>query len=184
MSLLFDLALVIIGTVLLLYGADWFLDGVRDLSRALGISMFVLGIVLVGLEPEEMLASALASGRGASELALGNVIGTNVTIVTLALGLSVLLSPIIVVRWIRRQALIATLVSLVPIALLFTGLVTRIEGVLLLLLFVGYTLLLVRTDRGAVERLMAAEDDDDDDNDDDEGEQHGQRRGGNWRRIA
>lgn len=185
MSLLFDLALMTVGTVLLLYGADWFLDGVRDLSRALGISMFVLGIVLVGLEPEEMLASALASGRGASELALGNVIGTNVTIVTLALGLSALISPIIMQRGIRRQALIATLVSLVPIALLFTGVVSRLEGALLLVLFIGYTFFLVRTDRAALERIMAAEDDDDDDDDDDEvqPEQPEQRRGANWRAI-
>src|SRR5947207_10367416 len=115
MTLLFDLVLMVVGTILLLYGADWFLDGVRDLSRALGISMTVLGIVLVGLEPEEMLASALASGRGVPELALGNVIGTNVTIVTCALGLSALLSPLILDRQIRRQALIATLVSLLPI---------------------------------------------------------------------
>src|SRR5438874_304224 len=166
MLLLFDLALSVVGTVMLLYGADWFLDGVRDLSRALGISMLVLGIVLVGLEPEEMLASALASGRGAPALALGNVIGTNVTIVTCALGLSALLMPLVLERRIRRQALIATLVSLVPLALLLTGTVTRIEGLFLLLLFVGYTFLLVRTDRAALERMMAAEDDDDDDDDD------------------
>jgi len=48
----------------------------------------VLGVVLAGLEPEEMLTTALASARGAPSLAEGLVIGTNVTMVTAALGLS------------------------------------------------------------------------------------------------
>ena len=95
LSLLIDLGLLVVGTVLLLLGADWFMDGVRDLARSLGMSALVLGVILAGLEPEEMLTAALASGRGAPALAVGNVIGTNVTIVTLALGLSALIFPLV-----------------------------------------------------------------------------------------
>jgi cation:H+ antiporter len=68
-------------------------------------------------------------------------------------------------RSVRRQALIATLVSVLPIVLLFLGIVTQLEGVLRLVVFVGYTLFLFRTDQEAVKRMAASEEDDDDDDD-------------------
>ncbi|HEX6556647.1 MAG TPA: sodium:calcium antiporter [Ktedonobacteraceae bacterium] len=169
------LILLLIGTVLLVFGADWFLDGAGDLARALGVSALVLGVLLVGLEPEEMLTAAIASGRSAPALAVGNVIGTNVTIVTVALGLSALIYPMVIDRSVRRQALIATLVSVIPVVLLFLGAVTQLEGVLLLVVFVGYTLFLFRTDREAVKRMAESEADDDDDDDNDQ-EKHSRPR--------
>jgi len=157
--ILIDFGLLVLGAVLLLLGADWFMDGVRDMARAFGMSALVLGVLIAGLEPEEMLTAALASARGAPALAVGNVIGTNVTIVTFALGLSALLFPIALDLKIRRQALIATGVSLLPIALLFFGYVSRIEGAILLAIFVGYTVVLLRTDRKAIERIEESEKD-------------------------
>ena len=173
--LLLALILLLIGTVLLVVGADWFLDGASDLARALGISALVLGVLLAGLEPEEMLTAAIASARGAPTLAVGNVIGTNVTIVTAALGLSALIFPMVIDRSVRRQALIATLVSVIPIVLLFLGMVSQLEGGLLLVVFVGYTLFLFRTDREAVKRMAASEADDDDDDEGDR-ERHSRPR--------
>lgn len=163
LPLLITLTLLIVGTLLLLWGADWFLDGVGDLARTFGMSALVLGVILAGLEPEEMLTAAIASARGAPMLAVGNVIGTNVTIVTFALGLSALISPMVIDQSTRRQAIIATLVSIIPIVLLFLGIVTQLAGALLLLLFAGYTIFLFRTDREAVKRLAASEADADDD---------------------
>src|SRR6266566_9434144 len=166
------LGLLVVGTLLLVLGADWFLDGVGDLARTLGVSALVLGVVLAGLEPEEMLTAAIASARGAPTLAVGNVIGTNVTIVTVALGLSALIFPLVNDQSVRRQALIATLVSIIPIVLLFLGEVTQLEGVFLLVVFVGYTLFLFRTDREAIKRMAEVEADDDDDDGDQEKHSH------------
>ena len=163
MALLFALGLLLIGTLLLVMGADWFLDGAGYLARDLGVSALVIGVLLAGLEPEEMLTAAIASARGAPTLAIGNVIGTNVTIMTLALGLSALIFPLTIVQSVRRQALIATLVSIIPVLLLFLGVVTQREGVLLLLVFVGYTIFLFRTDREASKRLVESEVDGDGD---------------------
>src|SRR6266496_3710269 len=165
LPLLLALGLLLIGAALLVVGADWFLDGAGDLARTLGVSALVLGVLLAGLEPEEMLTAAIASARGAPTLAVGNVIGTNVTIVTAALGLSALIFPMVIDRSVRRQALIATLVSILPVVLLFFGVVTQGEGVLLLVVFVGYTFFLFRTDQEAVKRLAASEGDDEDDED-------------------
>src|SRR6266571_7267775 len=163
LSFLLATLLLVVGTGLLLAGADWFVDGSGDLARALGMSALVVGVLLAGLEPEEMLTAAIASARGAPALAVGNVIGTNVTIVTAALGLSAIISPMVIDRSVRRQALIATLVSVIPVVLLFLGVVTQLEGVLLLVVFVGYTAFLFRTDREAMKRMTERDDDDDDD---------------------
>ena len=170
-ALIIALFLMVVGTGLLLFGADWFLDGAGDLALTLGMSALVLGVLLAGLEPEEMLTAAIASARGAPALAVGNVVGTNVTIVTAALGLSALLFPMVIDRSVRRQAVIATLVSALPMVLLFLGTVTQLEGALLLVVFVGYTFLLFRTDRDAVKRMAEQPDGDDDDDDKSDGDQ-------------
>lgn len=175
LALLFALVLLGIGTLLLVVGADWFLDGVADLARILGVSALLLGVVLAGLEPEEMLTAAIASARGAPALAVGNIIGTNVTIVTVALGLSALIAPMVIDRPVRRQALIATGVSILPVAFLLLGEVSRLEGALLLAVFVGYTIFLFRVDRDAIKRMEALEADDDDDNGEDQ-EEHNRPR--------
>lgn len=173
LALLFALILLGVGTLLLVLGADWFFDGAADLARILGVSALVLGVILAGLEPEEMLTAAIASSRGAPALAVGNVIGTNVTILTVALGLSAFVTPMVIDRSVRRQALIATGVSILPIVFLLLRDVSRPEGVLLLAAFIGYTIFLFRVDRDAIKRLETLEADDDDDGDEDEdGEQH------------
>src|SRR5215469_1430790 len=162
-TVLFALGLLAGGTLLLIKGADWFVDGAGDLARALGISVLVLGVLLAGLEPEEMLTAAIASARGASTLAVGNVIGTNVTMLTAALGLSALIFPMVISIHVQRQALLATLVSVLPVVLLLFGVVTQLEGVLLLVVFVGYTIFLFQTDREAIKRMAEVDEDDDDD---------------------
>jgi cation:H+ antiporter len=157
MALVIALALLLGGITALVKGADWFTDGAGDLASALGVSALFIGIVLAGLEPEEMLTAAIASGRGAAGLAIGNVIGTNVTIILLALGFAAVLAPIYLAKNVRSQAIIATLASLPPIVLLFFGTVSRLAGLILLALFVGYTLLLLRVDRQALARHEAME---------------------------
>ncbi len=161
-SILFALCLLILGTTLLFFGADWFLDGTSDLARLLKVSTLVLGVLLAGLEPEEMLTAAIASARGAPDLAVGNIIGTNITISTVALGLSALVFPLSINRNVRRQALITTLISIVPVALLLSGSINQLEGLFLLLVFIGSTIFLILTDREAFNHLIKSENDDDD----------------------
>jgi cation:H+ antiporter len=163
MFIILFLVLMAFGTILLLSGADWFLDSIRDMSRLSGLSALVLGIILVGLEPEEMLVSALASWRGNTDLALSNVLGTNITVVTCALGIAAIITPLSVPRILRRQALLATVVSLVPLIMLLFGNVSRWEGLLLLVLFAIYTFVLVRMDRNVLQQAVEEDDDDDDD---------------------
>jgi len=164
-ALIIDVGWLAVGTALLLVGADWFLDGAGDLARSLGVSALVLGVLLAGLEPEEMLTAAIASARDAPALAVGNVIGTNITIATAALGLSALIFPTVIDPSVRQQAVIAMLVSVIPMVLLFLGMVTQLAGGFLLIVFVGYTIFLFGTDQEAVKRIHTSEADDDDDDD-------------------
>jgi cation:H+ antiporter len=157
LMLVVALALLVGGAGLLLKGADWFTDGSTNLARALGVSALFVGIVLAGLEPEEMLTAAIASGRGAGDLALGDIVGTNTTIVLAALGLAAVIWPLTIDRGVRAQAMIATLASIPPILLLSAGVISRLEGALLLLLFAVYTVVLLRVDRQALARQAAAE---------------------------
>ena len=164
-ALIIDVGWLAIGTALLLVGADWFSGwGGRSCPLAC-VSALVLGVLLAGLEPEEMLTAAIVSARGAPALAVGNVIGTNVTITTAALGLSTLIFPTVINPSVRRQAVIATLVSIIPMVLLLLGMVTQFAGIFLLIVFVGYTIFLFKTDQEAVKRIHASKADDDDDDD-------------------
>ncbi len=157
MNILIGLIFCILGTFLLVKGADWFMDGVRDLAPVLGISAVALGILLASLEPEEMLTAGIASFRGTPTLAVGNVLGTNIVITTLALGVSALIFPLQIGRAIRRQAIIATLVSIIPIVLLLTGFITRLEGLVMLVLFGAYTFALLRYDPDILRQREALE---------------------------
>jgi cation:H+ antiporter len=87
---------------------------------------------------------------------------------------------------VRRQALLATVVSIPPVALLIYGYISRLAGALLLLLFVVYTIVLLRIDREAVtrvEQLEELEDDDDDDDDDDDNDVSN-KRSARWKPAA
>src|SRR5581483_11642444 len=107
-----------------------------------------------------MLTAAIASARGSSMLAINNVVGVNVTIITCALGLAALLRPITLDKAVRGQALLATLISLLPIALLFYGAVNRLAGLGLLALFALYTFFLWRQDRASIVHTGELDDDD------------------------
>ncbi len=136
-ALLAALALIVAGGALLLKGADWFVDGASDSARILGVSALVIGVIVAGFEPEEILTAAIASGRGAPALALGDVIGTNITVVTLALGLSAALAPISVTPAILRQIPAWLVAALAAVAALALGTVSRPVGIGLLAIFAG-----------------------------------------------
>lgn len=154
MTILFAVLLLMSGTILLLWGADWFIDGVRHLARKLGVSTLLLAIILVGLEPEEMLTAAVASAMGTGHLAVGNVIGTNVTIITLALGLSAALVPMKFAKNMHRQALLTGAAALIPIIFLLFGSIDRLIGFLLLALYAGYIYTLWRTDHQTMQAVL------------------------------
>lgn len=96
MSVLYAVLLLVAGSVFLYYGAEYLVRGAVMLSQKAGISPLVIGLTVVafGTSMPEMVVSASAAWRGNPDIALGNIIGSNICNVGLILGLSALISPL------------------------------------------------------------------------------------------
>jgi len=138
-----DIALFAAGLVALYFGAEWLVGGASRLATSYGISPVVVGLTIVafGTSAPELVVSGLASLRDAGDIAVGNVVGSNIANVALILGISAIIRPIAVKR--------GLMVRDVPIMIGFSALfllvasnlvISRVEGVLLLGLFLLYML--------------------------------------------
>jgi cation:H+ antiporter len=147
--------LVIGGLVVLVIAARLLVGGASDIARALGVSELVIGltIVAVGTSLPELVTSVVASLRGQRDIAVGNVVGSNLFNILAVLGLGTLVAPhgIAVADQVIRLDLpimIATAVACAPI--FFTGgRISRLEGGLFLFYFVAYTTYVVMGATGA-----------------------------------
>ncbi len=146
--------LILLGLGLLVVGAEVMTSSAGTLARGLGISPMVVGltVISIGTSMPELAVGIDAARQGSPELAVGNIVGTNLVNLLLILGLSALIAPVVLDRFAVRRDLPAMVVSaLLLVALAADGLLSRWEGLLLCLLAVGYTLLVLRTARsGAV----------------------------------
>ncbi|TCP62999.1 cation:H+ antiporter [Rhodovulum bhavnagarense] len=139
--MLHDLALVAAGLVLLFLGGEGLVRGAVAIAERLGISKLLIGLVIVGFGTSmpELLVSVNAALGGASEIALGNVVGSNIANALLIVGVAAVIAPII--GWERtavREALVATVVALAAFALVKGAVITRIEGIAMLVVLAGY----------------------------------------------
>ena len=138
------------GLALLIAGGELLVRGASALARRLRIPPLVIGLTVVafGTSAPELAVSVRSALRQQADLALGNVVGSNVFNVLLILGLSALLKPLVVERsMVRREVPIMIAVSLVPLGLGLDGRLGRPEGWLLVAGLVGYTLLQIRSVR-------------------------------------
>lgn len=130
----------VIGLALLIWSADRFVSGAAVVSRYLGMPPLLIGMVVVGFgtSAPEMTVSALAASAGSPGLALGNAYGSNITNIALVLGLVALFKPITVQSGVLRLELpVLVLVTLFAGILLLNGFLSRLDGLLLLLVFVA-----------------------------------------------
>ena len=122
----------------IVWGAETFAEHLTDASARLGVSTFALALLLAGAEPEELATSVTAALRGVPAIAYGDVIGTNVAMCTVALGLGALIAPLPFGPRVRRYALLALPVGLVAVVLVWDGHLGRPEGALLVGLYAAY----------------------------------------------
>jgi cation:H+ antiporter len=120
-----------LGAVMLVGGAELFAENVASAARRVGLTALALGVLLAGAEPEEALTAGIASGRGHPQLAVGDAIGANLVILTLALGLAAVFTPLPVSRRVRQYAVGAALAGLVALGVLADGSIGRVQGALL-----------------------------------------------------
>jgi len=141
-----------LGLVALVIGAELMVRGAARMALTFGISPLVVGLTVVafGTSAPEMAVSAEAVLAGSSDLAIGNVVGSNIANVLLILGLSALIVPLMVAEQVIRQEIpILIGASLLLVVLALDGSINRFEGVLLFVLVIVYTVFLVVQSRRA-----------------------------------
>lgn len=140
-------AMVVAGLVLLAFAADRFVLAAARLARLWGVSTVLIGALIVGMgtSAPELLVSVLASMAGELDLAIGNAVGSNVANVTLVLGTMALLAPFAGNMRVLRREGVAMLLAVAGLAwALFDGVLTRVEGIVLVSSMVAATLLVIR----------------------------------------
>ena len=129
---------VVLGLGILVWSADKFVDGAVGVARFCGMSTLLIGMVVVGFgtSAPEMVVSALSAMQNAPELALGNAYGSNIANIALILGVTAVISPVIVVRKaLKRDLPVLIAVTALSVFLVSDGSITRMDGMILLLVF-------------------------------------------------
>ena len=151
--------------LLLLSGAELFVENAAGAARRLGVTVIAVGILLAGAEPEELLTAVIAALRDRPGLAVGDALGANVTMLTACLGLAALIRPLAVGHRVRQYAGMAAVAAALALLTLLDGRVGRVEGGLLLSAYVGLVALVWWREREppALGELAELADDDDGD---------------------
>ena len=163
-----QILLLILGLTLILFGANWLVDGSTSIARKTGMSEFVIGLTIVGIgtSTPEMVVSYISAFQGQSELALGNVIGSNIFNILMILGVTTLISPITMSKDNRVKDIPLNILvtgGLMLIWLLHSVLgvganeISRLEGGLMLAAFAFYLWMMFRSGSGAEETGQAEE---------------------------
>ena len=130
---------IILGTAILVWRADKFVAGSASLARNMGMSPLLIGLTVVslGTSAPELLVSTTAALVGASGIAIGNAIGSNIANIGLVLGITALIVPLpIRSKLLRKELPILAVVTLLSGSLLFDASLSRIDGILLIVALV------------------------------------------------
>lgn len=141
MDMVIQILLLVLGFALLVKGADWFVDGAAGIATKFGIPQLVIGLTIVamGTSAPEAAVSITAAFAGNAEITIGNIVGSNVLNILIILGITALVYPVAV----QKSSLIFDIpVVLFATAILFVlgydGNISRLDGIIMLVLFVAY----------------------------------------------
>ncbi|MFH2203019.1 MAG: calcium/sodium antiporter [Elusimicrobiota bacterium] len=134
--------LCLLGLALLVAGAHWFVDGSVALARAWGVSELFIGLTIVaaGTSLPELATSVMGAVRGKDDLAIGNVVGSNIFNILLILGLAAMIHPLTVApSLLRRDIPVMIALTLVLVPVMRSGFrISRLEGCLLVAAYGTY----------------------------------------------
>ena len=160
--------LLAVGLVFILMGANWLVDGASSIAKKTGMSEFIIGLTIVGIgtSTPEMVVSFISAIQGKSDMAIGNVIGSNIFNTLMILGVTAMITPLIITkeslkRDIPLNIFVTVLLILLGMKSTIFGVgsdrLTRIDGIILLAIMVMYFRLLLRKP----DNVQESEDDDD-----------------------
>jgi cation:H+ antiporter len=151
---------LIVGLAFLTLGAEWLVRGASSVATRFGIAPIVIGLTVVafGTSAPEFAVSVQGALTGNSDVAIGNVVGSNTFNILFVLGLSAVIGSLTIEqRIIKRDIPILLAISVVIYGLVWNELVGRIEGVVLFIGIVVYTLWLLRGARKAESATVTSE---------------------------
>lgn len=148
----------LVGATVLVVGAELLVRGASRLAARTGLSSVVIGLTVVatGTSAPEFAVNAQAAMRGEGDLAVGNVVGSNILNVLLVLGLSATITALVVAqRVVRYDVPIMIGASVVVALVVIGGTISRLEGLLMFAAFVGYLVWTVRSARREPPEIVA-----------------------------
>lgn len=144
--MLLQVVLFLVGLTLLYFGAEWLVKGASALALHFGIRPIVVGLTVValGTSMPEFVVNFAAALQGNDDLALGNIIGSNIANIGLILGLSALVAPLLVqTTTLKREYPFFVAVMALFFGLSLDGALTRFDGVVLVASLVGFLVYLI-----------------------------------------
>lgn len=151
--------ILLAGLLLILFGANWLVDGSSSIAKRFGISEFVIGLTIVGIgtSTPEMVVSFMSSFQGKADMAIGNIVGSNIFNTLMILGVTALISPLAITKSNLKRDIPLNIIVTVMLILLGMNLtifgkgqdqLCRIDGAILLALFAGYLWTSFKSDQG------------------------------------
>jgi cation:H+ antiporter len=127
--------LILVGVALIVWGSELFAEHLAAAAVRLGISSFALALLLAGAEPEELATAVTASVRNLPAIAFGDVVGTNIAMCLVALGVGALIAPLPLRHRVLRYALLALPLGGLSTYFTWDGTISRLEGIILMGLY-------------------------------------------------
>lgn len=137
-----EVLLLVLGVVLIVWGAEQFAEHLVAASSRLGVTTFALALLLAGAEPEELATAVAAGVRDVPAVAFGDVIGANAAICLVAVAVGALVAPLPFSSTTRRYAMLALPAGVLAVTFAWDGEVGRLEGLLLVAAYVAYVALI------------------------------------------
>lgn len=140
--------LLIIGFVLLVKGADFFVDGASSIAGKLKVPSLIIGLTVVsmGTSLPEAAVSISASLSGNNDISLGNVIGSNIFNLLMVVGISSIILPIVTDRDVLKRDMPVNIgITAVLLVMLLDNTLSRVDALILLILFAAYMFILFRS---------------------------------------
>ena len=153
MDLLINVALTVVGILMLCYGGNCLVNGGESIARRMGISSLVIGMTVVayGTSTPELAASIAAAGDH-GDIILGNIVGSNIANIGLVIGVSTLLVTLVISRQtILREVPIMVGFSVLLVVLSIDGEISQVDGIILILTLGGFTIYTIRRSRRDVQ---------------------------------
>lgn len=139
--MIIDLLLIVVGVALVLFGADRLTEGASALARRMNVPEIIIGLTIVaaGTSAPELFVSMVSALKGTPDLAVGNVVGSNIMNAMLIVGCAALVAPMVISKsTVKKDVPFSVMAAVLLIIIAYDSYLSRLDGIILLLGFAGF----------------------------------------------